>query len=220
MPLESTTTIAGLDQSYPLGGDPTNKGDDHLRLIKSVLKTMFPGAGGSGFSIPVTATEAELNYLSGLTSNAQDQLDAISASVSALTGQLSAPSGTRMPFHQAAAPTGWTQDTSKNDYMLRVVSGAGGPAGGTDSPILNDKVSAHSHAATVTDPGHTHSLPNNRQISTYGGTEHLADFNGSERTDSANINTATTGVTVSIANNSGASDWTPKYLDTIIAVKD
>ena len=217
MPLESTTTIEGLDDSYPLGGDPTNKGDDHLRLIKSVLKTMFPGAGGNGFSIPVVATEVELNYLSGLTSNAQDQFDALGVSIAALTGQLSAPTGTRMPFHQAAAPTGWTQDVSKNDYMLRVVSGTGSAAGGTDSPIVNDKVSAHTHIINITDPGHSHKQTNDNKTGVdndyYGaGARYVAV--------GQNTSTETTGVTASADNNAGASDWTPKYLDVIIAVKD
>ena len=218
MPLESTTTIEGLDDSYPLGGDPTNKGDDHLRLIKSVLKTMFPGAGGNGFSIPVVATEVELNYLSGLTSNAQDQFDALGVSISALTGQLSAPTGTRMPFHQAAAPTGWTQDVSKNDYMLRVVSGTGGAAGGTDSPILNNKVPTHTHTAVVTDPGHTHvtDFTNNAGVDF----DYLGQGGRYVNNAGFTTNSSTTGVSVSINNNAGASDWTPKYLDVIIAVKD
>lgn len=213
MPLESTTTIEGLDDSYPLGGDPTNKGDDHLRLIKSVLKTMFPGASGNGFAIPVVATEVEFNYITGLTSNAQDQFDAIGVTLAALTGELSAPQGTRMAFHQAAAPTGWTQDTSKNDHMLRVVSGVGGANGGTDSPILNNKVSSHTHIATVTDPGHSH---NN------GGTTYYSGDNGSYGfiARQSDTSTETTGITVNVAANAGSSDWTPKYLDIIIAVKD
>lgn len=218
MPLESTTTIEGLDDSYPLGGDPTNKGDDHLRLIKSVLKTMFPGVGGNGFSIPVVATEVEFNYISGLTSNAQDQFDALGVSITALTGQLSAPTGTRMPFHQAAAPTGWTQDASKNDYMLRVVSGTGGAAGGADSPILNDKVSSHTHTASVTDPGHTHTLTAQKYIGGYTDDGGAPD----QRSTAQTITTASsaTGISVSVGANAGSSDWTPKYLDTIIAVKD
>lgn len=32
--------------------------------------------------------------------------------------------GTRMPFQQTAAPTGWTKDTTHNDKALRVVSGS------------------------------------------------------------------------------------------------
>jgi hypothetical protein len=38
---------------------------------------------------------------------------------------------TALVFYQAAAPTGWTKSTTNNDKALRVVSGAGGSAGGT-----------------------------------------------------------------------------------------
>jgi hypothetical protein len=42
------------------------------------------------------------------------------------------PTGTVMLFYQAAAPTGWTKLTTQNDKALRVVSGSGGVAGGTN----------------------------------------------------------------------------------------
>lgn len=45
----------------------------------------------------------------------------------------SIPSGTTMIFWQAAAPVGWTQITTHNDKALRVVSGTGGVAGGTNA---------------------------------------------------------------------------------------
>lgn len=38
MGLETASTIAGLNASWPLGTDSTAQGDDHLRLIKSVLQ--------------------------------------------------------------------------------------------------------------------------------------------------------------------------------------
>jgi hypothetical protein len=38
-----------------------------------------------------------------------------------------------MLFYQAAAPAGWIQDTTHNDKALRVVSGAGGGSGGSNS---------------------------------------------------------------------------------------
>lgn len=41
------------------------------------------------------------------------------------------PSGTTMLFYQAAAPTGWTKQTTHNDKSLRVVSGTGGGSGGS-----------------------------------------------------------------------------------------
>jgi hypothetical protein len=78
MPLETTTTIAGLDLNSPLVNEKVREGDDHLRLIKSVLKNIFPGVGGLGFNTPILAKETELNFLQGLTSNLQAQLASIS----------------------------------------------------------------------------------------------------------------------------------------------
>lgn len=78
MGLESSTTISGLNASWPLGSDPRNQIDEHFRLIKGVLKAQFPGSGG-GFSIPITALEAEINFLSGVSSNIQTQLNNLSS---------------------------------------------------------------------------------------------------------------------------------------------
>jgi hypothetical protein len=65
------------------------------------------------------------------------------------------PSGTRLPFAQATAPTGWTQDTSDtaNNRMLRVVNSTGGGTGGSASPILMNVVPSHTH--TVSSSGTT-----------------------------------------------------------------
>ena len=41
------------------------------------------------------------------------------------------PTGSVMLFYQSAAPTGWTQVTTLNDYDLRLVSGVGGTTAGT-----------------------------------------------------------------------------------------
>ena len=79
MSVESSTTIAGLVTTNPAVTDPVYDGPNHFWLIKSVLKNIFPGAGGVGFATPILATEAELNYVHGTTSNIQDQLDATNA---------------------------------------------------------------------------------------------------------------------------------------------
>lgn len=69
--------------------------------------------------------------------------------------------GARLVFAQAAAPAGWTQDTSDNanNRMLRVVAGAGNGVGGSHSPILNNVVPAHTHGFTTggISANHTHS---------------------------------------------------------------
>jgi len=87
MGLEVTTTIAGLVATNPIASDAVGQADDHLRLIKNVLKTIFPGSGGSGFSTPLTATEAELNYVHGVTSAVQTQLNTISAAAATADGK-------------------------------------------------------------------------------------------------------------------------------------
>jgi len=71
--------------------------------------------------------------------------------------------GTVVAFFQASAPTGWTQVTSQNDKVLRVVSGTGGGTGGTwatNSGVTSSEVAAHTHtsaAHTHTGAAHTHS---------------------------------------------------------------
>ncbi len=44
MALESATYISGLVNTNPSGSDSISQGDDHLRLIKSVLKNTLPNA--------------------------------------------------------------------------------------------------------------------------------------------------------------------------------
>ena len=60
---------------------------------------------------------------------------AYSGNGSALTGVSSIPSGSQALFFQAAAPTGWTQNTtaSINTTTLQVVTGSGGGVSGTDA---------------------------------------------------------------------------------------
>lgn len=56
MPLETATFINQLVETNPTGSDNANQGDNHLRLVKSVLKSTFPNITGA-----VTATQAQLN---------------------------------------------------------------------------------------------------------------------------------------------------------------
>jgi len=56
MGLETATYINTLDSAQPAATDPVGQGDDHIRLIKSVLKATFPNITG-----PVTATQSQLN---------------------------------------------------------------------------------------------------------------------------------------------------------------
>lgn len=58
MTVESATYLDTLDPSLPLSGDPKSEGDNHLRLIKQVLKNTFPNINAA-----VTPTDEQLNQL-------------------------------------------------------------------------------------------------------------------------------------------------------------
>ena len=142
MALETGNFISDLDITNPTATDLKSQGDDHFRLIKKVIKATFPNINAA-----VRATPAQLNLIADGTYTA--------ASLNGNWEQL--PAGTRMPFAQAAAPTGWVQDVSDNanNRMLRVVSTAGGGVAGTHSPILNNVVPSHTHTYSGTSGGHS-----------------------------------------------------------------
>ena len=69
MGLESATYISQLVATNPLATDPISQGDDHLRLIKSVLQAQFSGLSGT---TAVTSSGAELNILDGVTATSTE----------------------------------------------------------------------------------------------------------------------------------------------------
>ena len=161
MPLEDGTTISALDRSFPLPDDIINQGDDHLRLIKKVLKAQFPGENGQGFDTPITATEEEINNLEGLNFNIVDGFTFIGS----VFGQsLMAPAGTILLFANATVPNGWVQVLSDNNSMLRHVTGTaqGGNSGGEDDPTLYEGEHSHEtrdHSITNNElPSHSHAM--------------------------------------------------------------
>jgi hypothetical protein len=81
MTVESVSYISDLNASYPAAGDSRSEGDDHIRNLKTGIKATFPNVSGA-----VTPTHTELNYVDGVTSAIQTQLDAKTA-ISALQNQ-------------------------------------------------------------------------------------------------------------------------------------
>ena len=60
MAKETASYISQLVATNPVASDSVSVGDDHLRMLKTVLKTQFSGLSGT---TAVTASEAEMNYL-------------------------------------------------------------------------------------------------------------------------------------------------------------
>jgi len=84
MGLETVTNgkIHELNDDNPLASDAVNRGDDHIRNIKKVIKETFSGINDEGAdAVPVTAESAELNILDGatITTDELNILDGVTA---------------------------------------------------------------------------------------------------------------------------------------------
>ncbi len=105
MALETGTYINSLVATNPASNDPQSQGDDHIRLIKATLLATFPNITNA-----VTPTHTELNYVDGVTSAIQSQLDA--------KAPLDSPAFTGTPL----APTADTGTTGTQvatlDYVI------------------------------------------------------------------------------------------------------
>lgn len=80
MPIESANYISQLVITYPESGDQYNTVDDQFRLIKKVMRQSLPNLNSE-----MSASTGELNYVVGLTANAQSQINALNSSFAALS---------------------------------------------------------------------------------------------------------------------------------------
>ena len=199
-------------------------------------------ATGASVSIPNGVTSAV--YCDGTNFNLALTQTLIAAGVgisistvgatSTITNTSNFVSGTRIPFAQAAAPTGWTQDTTDNatNRMLRVVNTAGNGIGGSASPILNNTVPSHTHTFigsalgnhTHTDAGHNHSITAYAAL-TQGGPNATPIWYSTSGTTTgtgyANISSVSAGTPAGTNSaNASAADWAPRYIDMIICSKN
>lgn len=152
--------------------------------------------------------------------------------------------GTQCVFFQAAAPTGWTQDATINDQVLRVVSGAGGGTGG--SWVISG-VTVDGHALTEAEgPVHNHtgstgsagSHAHNIRLGGGGGSSVTLDDATVSFDTLSNISASNAAMDVQGAHthsvsigNAGSGQahshgltadgaWRPAYIDVIVASID
>jgi len=165
--IETASYLSDLNISNPPGSDPVGQADDHIRLIKSVLKSTFPNITGA-----VTSTQLQLNY--GVVPTG-----AIIMWSGATT---SIPTGWALCNGQTTAKSDGSGNVTVPDLRDKFIVGAGtsysvGATGGStsntptitmsnasyaltqnDLPAYNLTVNetAHSHSASSGDSGHYH----------------------------------------------------------------
>lgn len=153
------------------------------------------------------------------------------------------PSGTRMIFAQATAPTGWTKQTTNDNAALRVVSGSsGGSSGGTvdfTTAFTSRSVSgttANTILSASQMPVHSHLVATNIKVNSgnaapFGPSTYLAretDIGGDTEYNLQATYSAPNSLLTSTAGNgeghnhtfNTSLDFAVKYVDVIIAQKN
>lgn len=110
----------------------------------------LPNNLANGTNADASQVMADLNFI----------VNQVNANASPL-GTLTAPTGTRMLFHQASAPLGWVTDTSINDHGM-VVSSNGGVVSSSGSGytgFMNGLWTSGNHTLVVSEiPSHVHGV--------------------------------------------------------------
>lgn len=245
MALETGTYINSLNASNPVATDGLSQADDHLRLIKSTIKSTFANIDGA-----VTSTEDDLNIVSGASAAGvtSTELQYLNGVTSAIQTQLDfiVPTGVLLMWTGAvnAVPTGWllcdgsevSQTTYANLYSVigstfgtpvtntnfilpnlvdKFVAGVGasgtysvGTTGGEDSVTLTtSQLPSHNHTATSTS-----SVTDPGHTHTFSGVTNPSGGGDSGRQSvntTRTTDSSTTGITVatttSIGNTGGDS---------------
>ena len=111
MAIETFEYIDDLNVANPTATDNVSEGDDHLRGLKTTLKNTFPNVTGA-----INATETELNYVDGVTSAIQTQLDTKLSSVAdnsvTLAKMASGTDGNLITYDASGDPAYVTTGTS------------------------------------------------------------------------------------------------------------
>ena len=221
MPLESGTYISDLVVTNPVGNtDFKSEGDNHLRLIKSVILNTFPSITGA-----MNATQAELNSLAGRQSFIDTFLQAATvADARAAIAALEFPAGTKLLFH-GTAPTGWAAvaGAAYNDAMLRVVNTGTPSTAGTNGflSLFSLAFSTNEHTLTAAEsglPDHTHLTNGATHFITRGGTG-LDIPPGNTSNQQATTGSVNGGAQDAAEGHSHVVALTAKYVDFLIAEK-
>ena len=169
MALESATYVSGLVDSNPSGSDSISQGDDHLKLIKSVLQSTLPNANAALNGVHTGAVEPTSTSAGQLwfdTSGAgvlkvRDKADSAYDDVDTTSTAL--PTGIISLWYGSIAsiPSGWSLcdgSGSTPDLRDRFVVGAGtGGSYAVDATGGSTTSGAHT-LLTAEIPAHTHTV--------------------------------------------------------------
>ena len=199
------------------GCSPANL-NNSIRSLMALLKDQQTGASGDPFTVAGTLVSSGTVDITGAfrldgTAGASGQVLLSAGGSNTPTWGNAFVAGMIMLWSGSSAtiPTGWVLCDGTNstpDLRNRFVVGATSTyAVGATGGSANAIVVSHTHTATVTDPGHSHTLPYNAVDTIGGGNIGIRD------SGTVSTSTATTGITVSnsTTGSSGTNANLPPY---------
>lgn len=184
MGLETGNYISDLVITNPIGTDDRSQGDDHLRLIKKVLKQTFPNINGA-----VTLTDEQINATAaegalvpvGVIMMWSGTIATIPAGFKLCNGVGTISNGSAVPNLVSRFIIG-SGTTSGGTYDV-------GDTGGSSNIVVSGSTAGH--ALTLSQiPAHSHTVPVNTNSS--GGYAYV-DGNDADGDDKGTISTSSVG---------------------------
>ncbi len=209
-----------LEVDHSWDGD-INDGQHIKVLFRAPIAAPTIAASEGALYTKDVATKAELFY--------KDE-DGNETQLTSQGAVAAVPVGTVMCFFQASAPTGWTQVTTHDDKVLRVVDGVGGGDAGswTISGLTNSStaadLAAHIHKMIADQVGGVFFGPGNaednlvKERTAGGDTEYRLEGSSVSATLGNTAPAGAGGGHTHTVSSSGT--WRPAYIDVIIASKD
>jgi hypothetical protein len=204
------TTTGTLYSTTGGGAIPVNQGGTgNTSATAYAVLTGGTTSTGAFQSIASVGTSGQI-----LTSNGAGALPTFQT---AAAGGTTIPSGTRMPFQQTAAPTGFTKDSTAaiNDSILRLVTGTVSSGGSTAFSTWNAQTTSGATTLSTSQiPSHTHPITSSAYTLVQG-------IGGSEGSKCSNYDVAAvSGSAGSGGSHTHSLTQSLKYYDFIIASKD
>lgn len=210
--------------SVTISGSPSASTD---AVTKGYADARYVQLAGSTMTGPLILSGAPSTSLQAATK----------AYVDTATSGSAFPAGTRLLFQQYPPPTGWTADSSYNDYALRIVTGAVSNGGAyafssvftTQTPSGSVSLAGLSIGSTTLStsqiPSHTHPAPSDAFVIT--GASNPSSVVGSNPAFSYQFNTGSSGgggshthsISGSATFSGNAMQFGVKYVDAVIGVK-
>jgi cytoskeletal protein CcmA (bactofilin family) len=156
MALESATYISDLVTTNPTSSDNVSDGDNHIRLLKSTVKTTFPNITGAVTSTHTAINSAVVAANAATSANTASTIVSRDASGNFTAGTITAALTGNVTGNLTGDVTGNTSGTASALATARAITLDGDVSGTADF----DGSAAITITATVADDSHAHVIAN------------------------------------------------------------